>query len=562
MNNVFRPFLSELVSNDVIDQHDRLLLENLTCSRFYFFQLLTYTISFKHGLSWLMPQNGYTHAQILAVINNVVRDQTLDYVKQWRLAIHDIDESGETLKLHPYLKKIDAGFVWSSVYKRLFSFHDSLNSFLNEKPVSTISIPLESYFSDEQTLFFKAVMNNTLTVLVGGPGSGKTFVASHAIGHMLKQGLRVTVTAPTGKAVSQLENAIGTQCDSNPRLLFGTLHSLLHRHSKQLTYNELPMDTDVLIIDEASMIDLRMWTFIFRVVHPKTRVICVGDPLQLPPVESMDLFCMICRYLDSQLYGGYVTLTRIMRAEHDDLISLATDIRYRPQDLEQIITRSQSVTDNVLSLNPQELIQYADNAYGTDSSRDNINTNFHEMMDQLIFLTPFRKGKWGYEYLNDRLLDKILMRQESLNIPIVITENDSQNGIFNGQNGIIKIRFDDSYPFVTFMGRHLQARVEYYIIKKENGQPSPIKMTRQYTYQLRWFMSIHKSQGSAFDTVHIVLPEQSNLFGLSLLYTALTRAKRNVIIHKGALQLDEFGLFNETPNLLSHFVDDTVMVNQ
>ena len=403
-------------------------------------------------------------------------------------------------------------------------------------------------------------MNHTLTVLVGGPGSGKTFVASHAIGHMLKQGLRIMVTAPTGKAVSQLENAIGTQSDTCGQLSFGTLHSLLHRHSKQLTYNELPMDTDVLIIDEASMIDLRMWSFIFRVVHPKTRVICVGDPLQLPPVESMDLFGMICRYLDCRSYDGYVTLTRIMRAEQDDLISLATDIRHRPQDLETIIAQSQSVTSNELSLNPQELIQYVDHAYQANCPTEETITDFHEVMDQLIFLTPFRKGKWGYEYLNERLLDKRLMRQKSVNIPIVITENDSQNGIFNGQNGIISIRFNDYYPVTTFMGRHIRARIEYYIIKKENGRRLPVKMTRHYTYQLRWFMSIHKSQGSAFDEVHIILPEKSDLFGLSLLYTALTRAKRNVVIHKAALQLSQFGLFDDAPNLLSYFQDESVMV--
>ena len=126
--------------------------------------------------------------------------------------------------------------------------------------------------------------------MTGGPGTGKTYTAVEMIRTFLSSDpdkrLRVAITAPTGKAVAQLDAYLKRCAIEDSRIRFGTLHALLGlKTEKEFQTPSLPLFTDLLIVDESSMIDARLFARLLASILKNTRVVFIGDPNQLPPVE-------------------------------------------------------------------------------------------------------------------------------------------------------------------------------------------------------------------------------------------------------------------------------------
>lgn len=304
------------------------------------------------------------------------------------------------------------------------------------------SIPFTGELEGEQKAAVEHVLNHALTVVCGGPGTGKTYTAASLIRHFPGS---VLVAAPTGKAAANLRVAL-------PDCSVQTLHAMLRDK----------LEGDLIVVDEGSMIDAEMMAQLFAAVPKGARLVLFGDPNQLPPVEAGSLFNDLAK-------NFAVHLTKCLRTELQVII-----------DLCEAVKRGEMVPFKPLP-NLKEAIELIRASKG-------------------VVLTPLRKGAYGVDYLNSAV-----HRGEG-NVPIMITKNDEQMDLYNGDVGVL----DGS---VARFGKRDIA----------HHQLPP--------YSYAYVMSVHKSQGSEYDEVNIFLPHGSERFGREMLYTAVTRAKRCVTIY-------------------------------
>jgi exodeoxyribonuclease V alpha subunit len=306
-------------------------------------------------------------------------------------------------------------------------------------------------------------LQGQIEIITGGPGTGKTTLAAKMI-REAPADLRIAVAAPTGKAASRLGSLLGD------RAQVGTLHALLPK----AFYHP----ADLIVVDEASMIDASMMGRLLSAIKPKGRLVLMGDPDQLPPVESGALFAEMIDIV------GARRLTRSHRME-EGLLQLADQVRR-----------------GILP----EL------TYATDPLQSAI--------DGFQLLCPTREGVRRY---NEVLRRHFCRRGKPVTLPIIICRNDYENGLFNGEVGQIhcrdggRVAADDEAVF--------------------GDRSLPVWMLP--SYELAYCLSVHKSQGSEFEKVLLLVPEGSERFGREVLYTAMTRAKSSLEVFGKRADLEE-----------------------
>lgn len=305
----------------------------------------------------------------------------------------------------------------------------------------------------------------TITLICGGPGTGKTYTAAFLIELFQRyQPLEVIVAAPTGKAAANLRLALKEKVSCEIK----TLHALLKQPP--------PLTADLVVIDEGSMIDAYLFTKLVKAVKTGARLVLLGDRDQLPPIEAGSFFADLSDYPP-----------RVVFLEQ----SLRTD-------LETILCQA-------AALKRGELIPY--------EPLPRVETLVEEYKERnTMLLTPLRQGLYGVDHLNALFHQK----KRSPLIPILITQNDSELELYNGDLGVLNLE--------TQTVQFREGRVF-----REEEIP---------LYEYAYALSVHKSQGSEYEDVCILLPEGSESFGKEMLYTALTRAKRTVRIlaHKGVME--------------------------
>lgn len=302
----------------------------------------------------------------------------------------------------------------------------------------------------------EAILNaadHTLSLICGGPGTGKTFTAKVLVRLFLEHANQeVVLAAPTGKAASNLRS-IDSRCKVQ------TLHSLLRR----------PLTADLILIDEASMIDAHLMADLFASVKEGARLILIGDKDQLPPVESGNFFADL-----AAASTNMVQLKKCLRSDLREIIEMAENIKVgKPVPFQPLP-------------DPRRVQQ-------------EIKARFPEVRT----LSPFRKGPYGIDQLNQALFST-----SDGEIPIMITVNDPVQNLFNGDTAFLVKK--------TGMARFADGReISEYLLPR---------------YEYAYVLSVHKSQGSEYEKILILLPKGSEVFGRELLYTAVTRAKKRVEI--------------------------------
>lgn len=314
----------------------------------------------------------------------------------------------------------------------------------------------------EQKAAIMHAATNGLSVICGGPGTGKTYTAAMLIRHFLPflKG-EIIVVAPTGKATANLRRWVG---ENLSRCKIQTLHSFLRGDHL----------ADLILVDEGSMVDAELMAELFSSVRNGARLVLFGDRDQLPPVESGNFFSDIARDKDLG-----VTLHRCLRVELQGMIQLA-----------ECVKKGEVIPSHPLP-DLKELIQ---------KIADRFSDPRH------CVLTPLRRGTFGVNHLN-QLLMKEHLKRGGQKIPIMITKNDPSLELFNGDTGLLSREEGCAY-----FG---ERRVAEYLLPP---------------YEYAYVLSIHKSQGSEYDEVMILLPKGSEVFGREMLYTAITRARRGVEI--------------------------------
>ena len=387
---------------------------------------------------------------------------------------------------------------------------------------------------DEATPQYEAVrkaLDSRFSIIAGGPGTGKTTITVKILAASLARNpdLNIALAAPTGKAAARMKESITKnilQLETGAAIKLKvlsldayTLHRLLEPrynspYFKRNRDNTLPHD--MVIVDEASMIDLPMMAKLFNAIASGTTLVLIGDPDQLPPVEVGSVFGQIVRGGLSSRF--LTTLRENYRAKDSrEIIELCTSINNG--DLESALGRlgtsgSDSVSwirlsgeDTVQQLIRQATLHFRDLFRQSDSEHSG--EVILEGINRFRILTALRAGPYGAETINEHIRKRLGPGQEL----IMVTRNDAENRIFNGDIGVKVTGEANSMVWI-------------------DGKNSPISSLRIPGHQLAYAMTGHKAQGSEFEEVHIVLPldEGCPLLTREWLYTAVSRARSKVTI--------------------------------
>ena len=383
-------------------------------------------------------------------------------------------------------------------------------------------------FHESQSGAVKAALVNGVTVITGGPGTGKTTIIK-CIGQILSgQGLRVFFCAPTGRASKRITQSTGFDAKTIHRMLGFEMHD--DKPAFKYNYhNQLPCDA--VVVDEASMVDVTVMYSLLCAIPSGARLILVGDKDQLPSVGAGNVLSDVIR-------SGVIEiryLTHIYRQSEDSLIvSNAHLINHG--HMPEINNRSK----DFFYINTSDPAEMADTVIGLVTRRLPGYTGAAPMDIQV--LGALKSGLCGVENLNNRLQDalnpriygkneinvgshlfrvgdKVMQTANNYELPFVKFGEgapEEGQGIFNGDighiktidrnNGIVEVWYDDN-------------RLATY------GEAELTDLTAAYA------ITIHKSQGSEFDVVVIPLVSgPPTLINRNLLYTAITRAKRAVVL--------------------------------
>jgi exodeoxyribonuclease V alpha subunit len=386
-----------------------------------------------------------------------------------------------------------------------------------------------------QAKALRICFSSSVSFICGGPGTGKTYTAGWLLQVFLaslKPGLnlKVAVAAPTGKAVSHLKEKMEKFRAENLALSSLTLHSLLGRRKGSLT-KEKVFPYDLIIIDEASMIDARMMAYLLTFASLNTKLIFLGDPDQLPPVESGSVFAdLIASHPNLTAY-----LEKPMRFENKELIAFASAIQECKEPFwTEILQNGSEISLLKFPFDrhgKKELLQYAAPFFKLSPADDP--KKLLKESQSFRILCSLREGPFGVKKLNEELL-QILLCEGSIAMPILFVENDHVKGLYNGMNGILIYR-NQGRKEIQF------SRSDRIFFEKEGQilEISPLSCPR---FELGYCLSVHKSQGSEYDRVLFVAPPGSEVFGREILYTAATRAKRKLDIFSPMEILKEVSL--------------------
>ena len=359
----------------------------------------------------------------------------------------------------------------------------------------------ENKLLPEQAQAIQEAFTGGISCIWGGPGTGKTYTAGWLVQLFLEQHpeAKVALTAPTGKATANLAASILRVTGS--AFVAKTLHALLGLRPFGKKGRQAELAYDLILIDESSMIDLNLCVKLLSSVSEGTTLVFLGDPDQLAPVEAGEPFTALL----SQSTKGHLTVSK--RQEASTILDLAHLVK--DAKAEEALFLLQNDLTGAISFHTEEypFTSYVKALYMT-GARD-VSSLFRALSANRL-LCPLREGKFGTRAVNDRLLK--LLSKDSLQ-PIMITQNDYTLDLTNGQVGII----DKTHAYF------------------EDGSKIPIVLLP--AYETSYCLSVHKSQGSEFDEVDVLLPEGSERFGRKMLYTAITRAKKRLRLYGTAATL-------------------------
>jgi exodeoxyribonuclease V alpha subunit len=424
---------------------------------------------------------------------------------------------------------------WQSLttLAKLIQFH------LKQKNELSLKNAKASYFCGLNLAQEKALMNalsSRFMILTGGPGTGKTFTSARILqalaDHLSLNGssVKALLLAPTGKAVVRLLESIDLDGHESIKIEAMTIHALLAQGKKIGGFHAQlnPAPYHIILVDEASMIDIRLLISLLNAIHSQTRLVLMGDPFQLPPIESEGLFGDLCLFLKETSHLSHLEVS--LRTQNDQLSQVAKAITTSNWKLFYSLASPFSSFDILPNFADSTLLDFF--SAKTGDSLSPLQALKRAM--QKVVLCASNQGKLGTRALNQKVFSqkRLLMFSASLpylDIPVMATVNQPQLMRVNGEIGLIRILKSNIKKTFDLIEAIRQAEGVYFYdasLKKEIYVPR----IRLQALVPAWAISVHKSQGSEFDEVIIVLPAASRIFGKALLYTALTRAKKSVTL--------------------------------
>lgn len=414
-------------------------------------------------------------------------------------------EASSSFTIDVSTQRIGLTWIWdieSELAENILRFtKNRQDASFNDNLIDKVEKELNIKYSNEQAEAIKLLKDNRFSIITGGPGTGKSTVVKGILAayKLMNPTGKIYLAAPTNKAAARLEEIVGEKATTIHRLL-GYING---PGFEEYTYDRYRrLDGDLFIIDEASMIDDELFRNFLEAVEDSAKVIIVGDSNQLPPIgfgsmlkdmmnfsKSTNLIDLVELVLPFRSLGASSIITNSY-----EVLSGNSNLK-KDSDFDIVIT--ENLTDNVCSV-----AQY-----------------FHSMGMNFQVISPIKEYDGGVNDIN-AALQKVLNPNPMINFVnkgfklgdrIVFTASNTEKEYFNGDTGTIT-KIDSKELFILTN-------------KKE------IRLTKSdvKNIELSYALTVHKSQGSEYDVVIISLPT-SRITTRELLYTAITRAKCNVII--------------------------------
>ena len=386
--------------------------------------------------------------------------------------------------------------------------------------------------SDEQLDAVKCTLSTGVSVITGGPGTGKTTIVDSIIWALEQVGAKVILAAPTGRAAKRLALATGHEASTIHRLLeygYSEDESVLSFNKNE--NNQL--ECDVLIVDEMSMVDIVLMSYLMKAISNECRLILVGDADQLPSVGAGNVLHDIINskavkvkrltqiYRQAQQSLIVMNAHSINKGNKIELYNRESDFFFVKQNspesvISTIIAMAKTRIPGYISCDPLKDIQILSPIKKSDLGIINLNRVLQE-----VFNPPSDKlnGK-KYGEVIYRCNDKVMQIKNNYNVDWKMKLPNGTyskgKGVFNGDTGFIsEINNEEQTMTVEFEDAKI---IEY-------------DFTNLDELSLSYAVTIHKSQGSEYDVVILpLLNSNPLLFTRNLLYTAVTRAKKLVVI--------------------------------
>jgi len=423
------------------------------------------------------------------------------------------------------------------------------------------------------------IVLNQFSIISGGPGTGKTFTVAKILALLLEQSpLRIALTAPTGKAAARLSesieaakrtlNASDTILSQMPSEAL-TIHRLLkpiYGTPYFLHNDENLLPFDAVVVDEASMVDLALMSKLIQAIPPEARLILIGDKDQLASVEAGSVlgdFCdrdRIHEYSEPfkntviQITGEPFETTKAEDRRNtflkDNIAILKKSYRFNLSsgiggfsravnagDVESSLRLLEKQKDTSLEWQPVTTTDQLHRLLKTlalEGYNDYLESEDPLEAIQLFngtqFICALNRGPYGVIEIN-RFIEQVLRKAGRIfydyrhkepwydKRPVIITRNDYELGLFNGDIGI------------SFSGREADDMELFVYFPGTGGELKALNPHRLSEHETVYAMTVHKSQGSEFDHVVLVLPDNNSpVLTRELIYTAVTRAKKRVSI--------------------------------
>ena len=416
-----------------------------------------------------------------------------------------------------------------------------------EKELKIVEKETDMFLSEKQKQAIREINDNNVTIITGGPGTGKTTIIKTILEIYKRKKYKTILCAPTGRAAKRMTETTGEEASTLHRLLeIGKVdeESLFKKDNE---YKGAPIDADIIIVDEVSMVDMFVMSYLLDCIYLGTKLILVGDCDQLPSVGPGS----VLKDLISSEKIVTVHLDKIFRqAAKSKIIVNAhrvnngkTFIEKDSPELEEDSkedfffikeNNQEKILEQVLSLCNGRLRKFGD----------------YDFFENIQVLTPTKKGMLGTKELNKALQNELNPHRE--NEP----EKSSMGAVFRIGDRVMQIknnydmywerRIDDSIEVGNgiFNGEigtitNINEKEKNIRIKFDDDKVCWYEFNELEQIEHSYCITIHKAQGSEFDVVIMIIPQTAPmLLTRNLLYTGLTRAKKLLIVIGNAQILD------------------------
>lgn len=485
--------------------------------------------------------------QLLNVTEDSIKEGLINLKVNNEIVIEDRNEE-EWVYLYNFFK------TENQISERIMKLNNSKNmkKISNiEKELKIVEQHTDILLSDKQKEAVRTINDNNVTIITGGPGTGKTTIIKSIIEIYKQKKYKIVLCAPTGRAAKRITETTGEEASTLHRLLeIGKLDED-SAYQKENEYQGTPIDADIIIVDEVSMVDMFVMNYLLNCIYLGTKLILVGDSDQLQSVGPGNV---LKDFIDSQKIVT-VHLDKIFRqAAKSKIIVNAhrvnngenfigkdeVEIEEKNQDFFFIKENNQEkVLQQVLSLCNGRLKKF----------------NNYDFFESIQVLTPTKKGLLGTKEMNKELQQELNPHREGEveknymgaifrvgdrvmqiknNYDMYWEKNigndlETGNGIFNGEVGTI-IKIDEKEKNIK--------------VKFDDEKVCWYEFNELEQIEHSYCITIHKAQGSEFDVVIMIIPQTAPmLLTRNLLYTGITRAKKLLIII-GSEKVVEFMIKN------------------